>query len=1225
MSTSESPATESETIVVSSSPTLLNINMSNVTKLTPTNFLMWRRQVLAFLACYNLAGYVDGTGVIPPHSSVTNGVTTPNGDYALWKRQDQLLYSALLGAISISIQPLLSKAETAADIWATLSTTYAYPSHGHVQQLRQQLKHWIKGTKSIAEYFQGFTTRFDQLAHLRKPVEHESQVEFILEGLPDDYKTVVDQIEGRDSVPSLLEVHEKLLNFETKLAAKAAATPLLPATANAATYRGHNNNSRQHDKSFSRNNNNGWSPNQSSRPHYSPRLYQGKCQICGLHGHSARRCSQLQLPQAAYGSNPTSVPWQPRAHLATAPPYNAGNWIMDSGATHHLTSDLNNLALHQPYTGGEEVTTADGSGMPISHTGSALLPTPTRPLTLSDVLYVPDVKNNLISVYRLCNTNGVTVTFAPAHFQVQDLSMEARLLQGKARNEMYEWPTVTPPVLYYLVIVDHFSRYTWLFQLKLKSHVRDTFIAFTSLIENKFKRRIGTLYSDNGGEFIVLRSFLISHGISHFTTPPHTPEHNGLSKRKHRHIVDTGLTLLSTPSTPTSYSSYAFSTAVYLINRMLTPVLGDVSPYAKLFGQQPNYQKLRVFGCLCFPWLRPYAAHKLDNRSLDCVFLGYSLTQSAYFCFHRPTGRIYTSRHVRFVEESFPFAMSSSTITTSVSVPEVTAGVHHSVVPLRSLATPPPPSLSSLSPPRSDSHPMASPPPTPAPSPVSSVPPTSPLSPAHPSSTGLDSRSSLGPTTNSTPSSPNLPSTAQSPLSRSPTNSSTHSSTPSSLSSSSHASPPQPVPSLIPASPPPPLVNQHPMQTRSKNHIVKPNPKLSLTATVPPLRPIIPKTVTEALKDPNWRQAMCDEINAQIRNGTSDLVLPSPSQIIIGCKWVFTLKYLPNGTLDRYKARLVAKGFHQRYGLDFIETFSPVIKSTTVRAVLQTAVSKGWRIRQIDVNNAFLQGSLHDEVYVTQPPGFVDQDRPHYVCRLRKASTTADASLFVNRCGLDVVYVLVYVDDMLITGNNNAIVTRFIAHLAARFSLKDLGDLRYFLGIEATRTSTGLHLMQRRYIIYLLTKMNMLNARPVTTPMAPTPTLTLTFGSPYDDPRQYRAVIGSLQYLAFTRTDIPYAVNRLSQFIHRPTDLHWQAAKQILRYLVGTSTLGIFFRANTPLSLHAFSDADWSLHMDTCLSTNAYIVYLGGNPISWSSKKQASVARSSTEAEYRAVASCFGA
>ena len=165
---------------------------------------------------------------------------------------------------------------------------------------------------------------------------------------------------------------------------------------------------------------------------------------------------------------------------------------------------------------------------------------------------------------------------------------------------------------YYVIFLDHYTRFTWLFPLKLKSQVHAVFIALKSLVENRFSEKIKTLYSDNGGEFIALRQYLQTHGISHLTSPPHTPEHNGIAERKHRHIVETGLTLLSQASMPPSYWSYAFSAAVYLINRMPTPILNHISPYVKLFQQTPNYHKLRVFGCACYPWLRPYANNKLE-------------------------------------------------------------------------------------------------------------------------------------------------------------------------------------------------------------------------------------------------------------------------------------------------------------------------------------------------------------------------------------------------------------------------------------------------------------------------------------------------------------------------------------------------------------------------------------------------------------------------------------
>lgn len=157
-------------------------------------------------------------------------------------------------------------------------------------------------------------------------------------------------------------------------------------------------------------------------------------------------------------------------------------------------------------------------------------------------------------------------------------------------------------------------------------------------MEIHFAHKIRNLYSDNGGEFVALRSYLSEHGISHFTSPPHTPEHNGIAERKHCHIVETSLTLLHQSPLPLEYWPYAFAAAVYLINRLPSQVTGDVLPYEKLFAQSPNYLKLRVFGCLCFPWLHPYTKHKLEDRSLPCIFLGYSLTQSAYLCLHRPTG-----------------------------------------------------------------------------------------------------------------------------------------------------------------------------------------------------------------------------------------------------------------------------------------------------------------------------------------------------------------------------------------------------------------------------------------------------------------------------------------------------------------------------------------------------------------------------------------------------------
>lgn len=364
MSSSDNfPALTGETVDVSNTTKILNINMTNVTKLTSSNFLMWSKQIHVLLDGYDLAVHIVGSAITPATTLTTDDGLVPNPAYTLWKRQDRLIYSALLGAITTTLQPIVSTASTAVDIWTTLSLTYAKPSMAHIKQLRQHLRQWTKGSKSINEYYQDFTTRFDQLALLNKPMDLEDQIEHILEGLPDDYKKVVDKIEGRETPPTLTEIHEKLLNHEAKLQLASLSATSVPVTANFTNYRGSSRNNHNRHKNSHRggyrgnqtqNQNQTWQKQQltSSPQQNMGRDYQGRCQICSVYGHSARRCPQLHGYSNQQSPAPSSVMWQPRANDAHASIYNPTPWLLDSGATHHLTSDLNNLAIHQPYGGG---------------------------------------------------------------------------------------------------------------------------------------------------------------------------------------------------------------------------------------------------------------------------------------------------------------------------------------------------------------------------------------------------------------------------------------------------------------------------------------------------------------------------------------------------------------------------------------------------------------------------------------------------------------------------------------------------------------------------------------------------------------------------------------------------------------------------------------------------------------------------------------------------------
>lgn len=316
------------------------------------------------------------------------------------------------------------------------------------------------------------------------------------------------------------------------------------------------------------------------------------------------------------------------------------------------------------------------------------------------------------------------------------------------------------------------------------------------------------------------------------------------------------------------------------------------------------------------------------------------------------------------------------------------------------------------------------------------------------------------------------------------------------------------------------------MTTRAKKGISKPNSKYAYATNLSQSQPFIPTTIAQALADQNWRQAVIDKFNSIVANHTFSLVLPSPHQNPVSCRRIFTIKYNPDGSVCRYKARLVARGYTQLPGIDYTETFSPVIKSTIIRLVLNIAVSPSWPIKQLDVNNAFLQGTLTEEVYTIQPPGFVDDDLLNHVCRLHKAlyglkqaprawykdlsnyllqsgfvNSVADTSLFILRRGSSLLYMLIYVDDIIVTGNDTSLLQTFLDSLATRFSVKEPEDLNYFLGIEAIRTPSGLHLTQRRYILDLLSRFKLMNAHPVSTPMATHPKLTINMGAPLSDPK----------------------------------------------------------------------------------------------------------------------------
>ncbi|CAM8955334.1 unnamed protein product [Rhodiola kirilowii] len=391
---------------------------------------------------------------------------------------------------------------------------------------------------------------------------------------------------------------------------------------------------------------------------------------------------------------------------------------------------------------------------------------------------------------------------------------------------------------------------------------------------------------------------------------------------------------------------------------------------------------------------------------------------------------------------------------------------------------------------------------------------------------------------------------------------------------------------------------------------------------------------------------MQKEISALEQNETWVLTSLPVDKQAVDCKWVFKIKHNSDGSVERYKARLVAKGFTQVEGIDYHDTFAPVVKMTTVRCVLAIAASRKWPLYQLDVNNAFLHGLLDEDVYMRLPPGFYTQHRQNgLVCKLQRSiyglkqasrqwfsrfsdalvdfgfvQSMNDYSLFTLSINGDFLILLVYVDDVVLTGTSSDLIMRVKQFIHEKFQIKDLGKLKYFLGLEVARSTTGIFLNQRKYVIDLLDDYEFSECKPCKTPMEIKHGLGLSTAPLLPDASVYRRLVGRLIYLTITRPDLAFPVHVLSQFMQRPNEDHLRAAHRVLRYIKLAPAQGLFFSSNSNLQLTGYCDADWASCPITRRSITGYCMLLGSSIVSWKTKKQVVVARSSAESEYRSLA-----
>lgn len=384
-------------------------------------------------------------------------------------------------------------------------------------------------------------------------------------------------------------------------------------------------------------------------------------------------------------------------------------------------------------------------------------------------------------------------------------------------------------------------------------------------------------------------------------------------------------------------------------------------------------------------------------------------------------------------------------------------------------------------------------------------------------------------------------------------------------------------------------------------------------------------------------------MNSLMENNTWTLVNIPKGRKPLKSKWVFTMKRDMDGNIVRYKARLVAKGCSQLFGIDYNETFSPVVRYSTIRFLIALAVKNKLKIDLMNAITAFLQGELDEEIYIEQPEGF--KTNSNQVCRLNKAmyglkqagrqwnlklesalmsygliKSQMDPCVYYNHDGT--LFLAIYVDDILIFWQNEKVLNELKKQLSQSFKMKDMGKAQGCIGMKITQTADGIELDQCKYINDILTRFGMQEAKPISMPSDPNQKLSIDMIT--DDDRKigkipYQEAVGSLLYLArCTRSDIAFAVNDVSRFNSNFGQAHWNAVKRIIRYLKGTIDYKLKF-TNGGTEIHGYGDSDWASDIDKRRSCTGYVFKLSNGAISWMSKRQPTVALSTTEAEYMAI------
>lgn len=1225
-----------------------------------------------------------------------------------WVRNDLKALSDIILSIGGSELKHIKSCKTSKEAWETLKSTYHSKGPARMATLLKKLTlHRMENNGEVREHVNEFFDTADKLGEMDVDINPKLLTMMLLLSLPPSFENFRCAIESRDTLPSPEELRVKIIE-ETE-SRKSDNRGIME---NAMV-------SSQKKKNF-------------AKKYKDGSKFQFRCFKCKTVGHKATDCKQKCDKQKSSKKDENVGLCISNAFQVGNSRRN--NWCLDSGATSHLCKDKDKMSgiLH---VNNGLMNLANDTSIEIKGKGKTGFKTSVlderKHVSLDDVFHVPGLRTNLLSVSKITD-KGFKVNFEKhralviakdgsvklianrvgdlyfvkecgpmekdtisnykginmcsdkdqfqlwhrrlGHLNVKDMvnAQRNKTILGlkfniKATNQNLNCDTcfkgkmsripfpklsekktelleiihtdVCGPMRvesngrarYMVTFIDDASRWCEIRFIRAKSDVFEVFKEYVTMVERQLNKKIKCIQSDNGTEYLNKRfeSFLKERGIVRRLSVPGDAEQNGMAERKNRVLLEMARCLLIESKLPSSFWAEAVNTANYIRNRCPTKSLNGKTPHAIWYGKAPSVKYFKEFGCKVMCLNRDSSKGKFTPRCWDGHFVGYDLRYKGFRIWIPELRKVIISRDVKFKENLDTIKSENDSKFTA----DIEKEVDIELVQSKS---------SSVEREMAENDQVIN------------------AESGNNSTVENGIRRGRG-----------RPKILRNGLRGRPRKqySVTQREEP------SVSQEPEPEPEEFNGDLE--VVNEEISNPHSQYEEVDDdleeaaNEEHNVDSSCILLSEIPIKQALSGSDCEEWYKAMGEEIKAIIKNNTWKLVDRPNNETVIGSRMILRNKYNSDGSVQRKKARLVAQGFTQQPGVHFNQTFAPVARLSSIRFLTAIAAKYGMKIKQFDIETAFLNGTLREEVYMETPKKLKEiletiirsseRDKEilrkckmmlkelesgNKVCLLKKAlyglrqagrawneklnsvlktlganPTNADPCVYQkkDRNG-KLMLISVYVDDILVASHDVKSVEDFKQSMSQHFKVRDLGDVNYCLGVDFCQTDRRIYVCQKGYIRELLNRFGMTDAKPVRTPMCLNTNLVRN-ENPTDEDRNlpYRELVGALMYVALgTRPDISFAVSHLSQFNNCFDRTHWVAAKRLLRYLKYTMDYGIVFEADKK-GVMGFVDADWANCVIDRRSYTGYVFTLSGGAISWDSKKQRTVALSSTEAEYMAM------